>query len=223
MNVPVQRIQQNGAVRLVSSGRLKDSVLRPLTENHGELTDLEELEGATSGRQLALSGARPAVGELVSGKFGESFINAAFSYARSNRFNDASRGAWYNSFGVETSLAEVSFHRRRELGYTNYFNDSGDYAELLSDVDSELHDVRELPGPYLDPDISIGYPAGQALAAMLRGAGGAGIVYPSVRHKDGTCMALFHPGLVNNFRTGRLWRIAFTSPDSPPTITPDPK
>jgi hypothetical protein len=60
-------------------------------------------------------------------------------------------------------------------------------------VDADLHDLRSSaaePAPALDSD---SYAASQALATSLRSAGSDGIIYPSIRHAGGECIALFYP------------------------------
>ena len=49
--------------------------------------------------------------------------------------------------------------------------------------------------------------ASQALANALLYAGSNGIVYPSVRHSAGTCIACFRPALVFHPRRGQEYRI----------------
>ena len=41
----------------------------------------------------------------------------------------------------------------------------------------------------------------------LLAAGSAGIVYPSVRRANGTCLVCFRPALVTNVRTGEAIEI----------------
>ena len=70
-------------------------------------------------------------------------------------------------------------------------------------VDADLYDLRNLAGesvPALDPD---SYAASQALARHLWGAGSDGIAYPSIRHPDGECVALFYPDCASNPSQGR--------------------
>lgn len=70
-------------------------------------------------------------------------------------------------------------------------------------VDADLHDLRSAdaePTPLLDPD---SYAASQALAANLRGSESNGIVYPSIRHTGGECVALFYPDCASNPLQGR--------------------
>ena len=227
MQIPPRAdISQRDTIRLISTGRLKEPVLMPLARNHGDLEDLAELEGVTSGRLRAQEGGLPDLDprELVFGRPGYTFINAAFAYTRpgGNRFNDDARGAWYCAFDAETALAEVSFHLTRELAAIERFENATDYAELVGDFVGQFHDLRGAEfakNPVLDPETAVAYPAGQELAGRLRREEAAiGLVYPSVRHAGGTCLAAFYPDLVQNLRQGGIWRLEWQgSPD--PTIT----
>src|SRR3954470_23852884 len=117
--LPTVDLAQRDTIRLISTGRLKEPVLLPLAGNPRALDELAELEGVTSlrlrGQETGLTDLDPR--ELVFGRPGYTFINAAFLYTRpgGNRFNGEERGAWYCAFEVETSLAEVSYHLTREL------------------------------------------------------------------------------------------------------------
>ena len=139
--------------------------------------------------------------------------DTAFAYTRpgGNRFNDDARGAWYCAFDAETALGEVAFHLTRELAAVDRFENVTDYAELVADFVGSFHDLRGAEfskDPVLDPDTAAAYPAGQALAWHLRKQEAAiGLVYPSVRHAGGTCLAAFYPDLVQNLRQGGIWRL----------------
>ena len=220
---PRADIAQRDTVRLISSARLKEPVLLPLAQNHGILEDLAELEGATSGRLQAQEGGLLDLDpkELVFGRAGHTFINAAFTYTRpdGNRFNDEERGAWYCAFEGETALAEVSFHISRELEAIDRFENVTDYAELIADFIGLFHDLREdqfREDPCLSADPAIAYPAGQALAKWLRkDKDSPGLIYPSVRSKGGTCIVAFHPSLVQNLRQGSIWRLEWQGSPEP--------
>src|ERR1700751_5001255 len=116
---PTFDLAQRDTVRLISTGRLKDPVLLPLAANHGALEDLAELESVTNDRLLAQESGLPELDprELVFGRAGFTFINAAFAHTRpgGNRFNDDNRGAWYCAFDADTAISEVSYHLTREL------------------------------------------------------------------------------------------------------------
>lgn len=45
--------------------------------------------------------------------------------------------------------------------------------------------------------------------------GSLGVVYPSVRHSGGTCIACFRPALVMNVRKGPTYRFVWSGPGAP--------
>ena len=220
---PTVDLAERDTVRLISTGRLKDPVLLPLAANHGALEDLADLESVTNGRLQAQEAGLPDLDprELVFGRAGHTFINAAFCHTRpgGNRFNGDDRGAWYCGFSAETSLREVSYHLTRELDAIGRFENVTDYAELIADFFGSFHDLRGMNNtdePALHADPAIGYPAGQALAVRLRKeAGSPGIVYPSVRYAGGTCLVAFRPDLIQNLRQGGIWRLEWQGTPTP--------
>lgn len=221
MSPPLAPINEAATVRLVPSGHAKPPVLEALAGSPDDLALIMQLEGLTSGRVTAerqgLQNLDPR--ELTYKIWGHTYINAAFTYTRpeGNRFNDATRGAWYCAFEDLTALEEVTFHRTRELLRINHFEDSADYQSLLASFVGDFHDVRAtdtLPD-YLGPDPATAYPAGQKLACILREDGSNGIVYPSVRRAGGTCLAAFHPHLVQNVRFGGRWRLEWAGKPTP--------
>jgi hypothetical protein len=137
-------------------------------------------------------------------------VNAAFTHPRPSggRFNSADRGAWYAGFALETSEAEVAFHRIQELQEINWQKEEvATYTDYLADFRDDFHDLRNRKkfADFLDP---ASYASSQALARKLLRAGSPGIVYPSVRHHGGTCLACFRPALVVHVRKGAT--VAFT-------------
>ena len=216
-------LRQADTVRVVSSARLRPPVLQPLADGEADLADLARLEAATHGRLRAEEAGLPGLDarELVFNVPNYTFINAAFAYTRpgGNRFNDGERSAWYCGFEVETSLREVAFHLTRALADAgDAFLNQTDYAELFADFNGAFHDLRGLArGPKcVHPDTGIGYPAGQAFAKQLLAAGRVlGVVYPSVRRTGGTCLAAFHPYVVQNVRQGGLWRLTWAGNPEP--------
>lgn len=200
---------------MVPTAYYKPPVLKPLTDTEEEVEILSAFEGLTNQRLRAeLSGLSDlASRELLFNAYGQSYVNAAFSYTRpeGNRFNDASRGAWYAAFDDLTAIEEVGYHRTRELNRINVFEDEAVYQVLLAAFVGDFHDVRGYaPGTdFLGPDPEIAYRAGQALARTLREGQSRGIVYSSVRRPGGICLVAFQPHLVQNVRPGARWRLAW--------------
>lgn len=137
---------------------------------------------------------------------GASYLMAPFTHVtpdRTSRFSDGSFGVLYVAKAFETALFETIHHHARFMartaeapGWTSQFR------EILLDVDAELHDLRvhAVQHPALDPS---NYSVAQSLACALRSYNLDGLVYPSVRHPTGECVALFYPDCATNPVQGR--------------------
>jgi RES domain-containing protein len=187
---------------------------------------LSELEGATDECQLGEAGLLPGITirELVFGVPYAHVVNAAFARTNpfGNRFNRPDRGAWYAAFSPETAGVEVAFHKSEELREINWQEkETFLYADFLADFRGEFHDIRADSGfaKCLDPT---SYAASQELAEELLDEGSAGVVYPSVRHAGGTCIACFRPALVTNVRKGGQVSVEFENALAAPVIRPVP-
>ena len=199
-----------------------ESVLARLTDDLDDLNALFELEGATNDRLLGEAGLLPGISvrELVFGLSYSHIVNAAFTHTRpvGNRFNGPERGAWYAAFSRQTSEMEVAYHKSKELQEIKWQQEEiFVYVDFLADFRGKFHDIRDDRAfqSCLDPD---SYTASQHLARELLEAGSGGVVYPSVRHKAGTCIACFRPALVNNVRKGPRVSITFKNAFAPPII-----
>ncbi len=189
-------------------------ILNLLAEDDDDLlTDLIELEGATNDRLLGEGGGLPGISivELVSGFRLAHIVNATFTHANpmGGRFNRRDRGAWYAGFEMQTSQAEIAFHRSaelKEIGWTT--QEVSPYIDYLADFRYEFHDIRGDSSfkICLDPN---SYVASQAFGFELLNSGSAGVVYPSVRHKKGVCITCFRPPLVLNIREGKMVTFVF--------------
>jgi hypothetical protein len=220
----VSRLLQDDTHRLIPSAYDEETVLNRLTTDSDELNALFELEGATNERLLGEAGLLPGISvrELVFGVSYSHIVNAAFTHANpfGNRFNGPERGAWYAGFSLETAGIEVAFHKSEELREINWQEkETFLYADFLADFRGEFHDIRNdlRFAKCLDPN---SYAASQKLAGELLDKGSAGVVYPSVRHSGGTCIACFRPPLVNNVRKGGRISVEFEDAFAPPVISP---
>lgn len=214
-------ISDRGLIRLLPATYHKKPALRGLVDTDEEAEILAEIEGLTSARLIAERGKSPQLDprELAWHRrkadlriYGNTHVNAAFTYTRAggNRFNDENRGAWYCAWDVMVSVAEVAFHRTRELEYTGIFQDTARYIELHADFIGTFDDITDEPmHKALHADPAVGYPEGQSLAENLRRAGSRGLIYPSVRAQEGNGLACFDPQAVQNVRPGASWDLTW--------------
>lgn len=207
--------------RLIPS-RFSESgtVLSRLTDSEDEAADLLELDSATNDRLLGEEGLLPGISvyELVYGVDYAHIVNAAFTHASPDggRFNGPDRGAWYAGISRETSLAEVAFHKLRQLEEVNWPEpEISTFDDYLADFSMTVHDLTggepEL-GPYLEKEpIPACYAEPQRLADAVLAAGGNGILYPSARQARGTCIVCLRPPLVYHVRRGARLEITLTA------------
>ena len=196
------------------------SVLEKLPLAPEVLEGLSELDGATNGRILAETNLNPAIGpgELLYGVPKAAIVNAAFSHASASggRFNDAMRGAWYASEELQSSQAEVAFHKRRFLEETRFTGQAiFEYADFLADFAAQFHRLtaEEKKTCLQAEPVPECYAKSQVLAKALLHSGSNGIVYPSVREPGGSCIACFRPALVHSPRRGLRYALTVGKED----------
>ncbi len=214
-SIPVTDLSLRDTHRLIPSRfSPAGTVLSRLTASADTLSHLMELDDATNDRFLGEEGLLSGIGihELVYGIRYAHIVNAAFTHASpaGGRFNSATRGAWYAAIDRPTALAEVAFHRTRQLEEIDWaIPETSTVDDYLADIVSPLHDLRSPASapppspfaPFLEPDpIPACYAAPQQLAATLLRERSNGIIYPSVRRAGATCVACFRPPLVYNVR-----------------------
>jgi len=116
-----------------------------------------------------------------------------------SRFSSDQRGAWYAGRTLATALAESVFHRTAELADVGHFDTRVQLRLYHADFAAPFHDIRSgrAYASLHDPD---SYQQSQIFARDLLDGGANGIVYRSVRHDGGECLACFRPPLVLNVR-----------------------
>jgi RES domain-containing protein len=195
-----------------------DTVLTRIADHDDDLAALVELDGATNDRLAAEAALLPGIGihELVFGIPNHRIINAAFCHAhpQGSRFNGPDRGCWYAALEIETSQAEVAFHKAVEYAEVGRFDDSITYDDYLADITAALHDLRADPA-YADCLAADSYVASQGLAEQLLADGSLGLVYPSVRRPGGTCLAIMRPALVGNVQRAATYRFSWRGTAQP--------
>jgi hypothetical protein len=204
-------IRWRAAVRLVASryptAGLFDRIAKP-----ADIDSLIELEGWTNDRIMGELGILHAVprNEWVTGRPMDSVIMAAFCHPHpgGGRFNGEERGAWYAAHTLETALAESIYHRSQELQEVGGFETRVQMRVYLADFSARFHDVRA-PAPggrrrafWNALYDSTNYRTSQQLGRQLLESGSNGIIYRSVRHTSGECLACFRPRLIRNVRAG---------------------
>jgi hypothetical protein len=135
------------------------------------------------------------------------------------RFHRAAhRGVWYACRALATALAEVGWHQRRRMQASGLPRLSMRLVEARAAFAGSFADLRAASsGAALDPDITVGWPAGQALADEARAQGLDGIVWPSVRDPaGGAAYALLDPGMVRALRWGDCWLLPVASTETIP-------
>ena len=203
-STPEVLIRWRSTARLVPSRfpvvGLFDRVARP-----EDLDAVFELEGWTNDRISAELGLLQCVprDEWVVGRPMASVIMAAYCHPRpgGGRFSSEDRGAWYAARTIDTALAESIYHRSREVAEVGGVGTRMQMRVYLSDFTARFHDVRSstAPAALYDPD---DYTDSQRFARQLLAEASNGLVYRSVRHAGGECVACFRPSLVRNVRVG---------------------
>lgn len=198
---PVVRVRWNPVYRLVPS-RFPPVSLFERIADPADWDDIVAIESLTNSRLRDEAGEISLVppDERVSGP-GASYLMAPFTHlSGGGRFSTSRFGAWYGAHDLETAIRETVHHRERFLAATRQRPMEIDMRELRARLDGRLHDVRGAAAshaPIYDRD---DYTASQALATRLRGAGGRGIVYDSVRHAAGQCVGAWTPKLLHRCR-----------------------
>ena len=181
-----------------------------------------ELVGWTNDRLVAERLARLPVGEWVHGRANSSIILAAFLHAPVSgaRFSGPDLGAWYAAATINTAVAEVAHHLRRETlaralsGMTRTYRAyhcriAGDYLDLRGQQSTQ-------PALYASAD----YAASQVFGEAERASGGDGLVYDSLRHAGGINVAAYRPSKIVDVAQGAHLRIAVQAESARITVTP---
>jgi hypothetical protein len=132
-------------------------------------------------------------------------VIAAFTYVNpeGSRFSDGSYGVYYAAHKLETAIHETVHHRRKFWLQSRLPALRFPMKVLEARIDGVFHDIRsKVPDrQILDPD---NYGASKAFALKLKAGKSLGIVYPSVRHEGGECVAAFVPRVVSRCKRTQL-------------------
>jgi RES domain-containing protein len=133
---------------------------------------------------------------------GASYVMAPFTHISpaGGRFSDVHAGAYYAARVRTTAIRETVHHRERFLAATAERPIDLEMRMIEADLDGRLHDVRGLREEMPELYAADSYDASQAWARRVRAAGSNGVVYASVRHSGGQCVAVFRPRLLKRAR-----------------------
>lgn len=161
-----------------------------------DLEAVMELAGWTNDRLVAERIARLPRSEWVFGRANSSIVMAAFLHAApgGGRFSGADLGAWYGADRVETGLAEVAHHLRREAFARRQSRATRCFRVYAARLDGAFVDLcgADAPALYDRQD----YTASQAFGERQRAAGEDGILYDSLRFAGGVAICAYRPSKV---------------------------
>lgn len=201
------RIDWTGAVRIIRSAFPPIDLFEDIADP-ADWPLLISAEQKTNPRIMASIGDLDLVPvERRVGGPGASYLMAPFTHIssdRPSRFTDGTFGVLYAGDSFKTALFETIHHHQRFMGRTNEGPGwTSQFREIVLSVHAELQDLRVAAGKG-HPALAHGsYKASQELGKRLRGAGSDGVIYPSIRHTDGECAALFYPDCASGPVQGR--------------------
>lgn len=125
-----------------------------------------------------------------------------FSGTQNNRFNAVGdEGVYYAGTTLPAAIHEIKWHLENDPGVP--FDGTRVYRVVTAKVGGDFLDLRGTRAKALNPDPVEGYPAGQKVARAARGMVD-GILYPSARHPDGMCIAVFNEDALYDFKMERM-------------------
>lgn len=192
---PLRRVRWAQAYRIVPS-RFPPVGLFDRIADPADIDAVMAIESMTNPRLRDEMGALRLVPveRRVSGQ-GTTPIMAAFTHIppEGSRFSDGTWGVFYAAHSMATAIEETVFHREAFLAATHEGPTDVQVRCYRTAISGILHDLR---GGWPDAHDPLDYAASQRLARQLRQQGSDGVIYDSVRHPGGQCVAVFYPDLV---------------------------
>lgn len=198
MSYPVANIKWRPAYRVIPSRfpaiGLFDRVARP--EDFDALYALEAMTNDRLRDEVGDISLVPPEERLFGP--GSTCIMAAFTHLnpQGSRFSDGRYGVFYCARSRDTAIAETRYHSARFMAATREPPMRLQMRLYSVDAQGKVADLRraaQTEPRIVDPD---DYSFTQSIGRSLRAEGVLGIVYPSVRHARGQCLAAFRTALV---------------------------
>lgn len=198
---PGREVSWRQTWRIIASRYPPINLFERVSSNPAVWEALIELEQLTNPR------LRDEVGEIrlvprdrrVSGA-NASWVMAPFTHVNpsGSRFSDGTYGIYYAAKDLETAILETAYHFARLASDSHDHPRREDMRVLLGSIDHKMDDVNSLDeairSKILDKD---SYVTSRAFGQARRNRGSDGLVYPSVRHRVGQCIAAFWPDVVS--------------------------
>lgn len=129
---------------------------------------------------------------------GTAYIMASFTLIGSDsRFSDGTYGVFYAAKDLHTAIAETKHHREIFLRNTNAKKIEIGMQVLKVKLDADLHNIRGMRDQLNSVYLEDSYTESQRFAKELKKNNSNGIVYESVRDKNGECVAVFKPKVLS--------------------------
>ena len=128
-----------------------------------------------------------------------SWVMAPFTHinVRGSRFSDGSYGVYYAARDLITAIRETAHHFARFAADSNDPPRRETMRVLCGAVAHSFDDVASMEASARSAILAKdSYAVSQPFGALRRANGSDGLVYPSVRHPEGRCIAAFWPNVV---------------------------
>ena len=200
LSYPTKTLKWNPAWRVIPSRfpsvGLFERVARP--EDFDALYALEAMTNDRIRDEVGEISLVPAEERLFGP--GSTCIMAAFTHLnpQGSRFSDGRYGVFYCARKRDTAIAETRFHAARFMAATAEPPMRLQMRLYSVEAKGRVADLRQASQAeprIVDPD-DYAYP--QSIGRTLRAEGAHGILYPSVRHPGGECLAAFRTTLLKN-------------------------
>ena len=206
LKVPKRRVSWRPAYRIIPN-------LYPRRNLYDRIAPAEDHEAIREVEDLTNSRVRQERGELalvapfhdVSGP-GSAFVMAPFTqlHPEGSRFCDGTFGAYYATQSLDTAIYETVHHTERFLRDSSMPATWRGMLVLKANIKGDFHDLQTVPRRRLRPYYHrTDYTKSQQFGRALRDAGSNGLVYHSVRHQGGRCVAVFNPQKISSCRQDR--------------------
>lgn len=205
MNIPVNRVQWEPSWRIIPTRYPEERLLEKLAgpEDMNVISDLELMTNERL-RQERGEVAIVAPVDWISGP-GSEYMIAPFTYRNpeGSRFSGGHHGVYYAGRTLPTAVEETRHHRQIFMSRTKEAPMRLEMRVLTADLDGSLHDIRGMQKKLPEVYSRTSYAAAQELADRLVKESSYGIVYDSVRHKGGQCVAVLRPPVLSHCQRER--------------------